>query len=363
MIRVWPQRTNAAGNAAGIRALGVPKTAGSSVGPAAQFDNASASVDTSDTGSPDSAEPLTEAISLLESFVSTFEPGRYGGEDAARLVEYFSRAERLCATGKALAAKRATETDLHKRDGLRSGAEWLARKTGDSVGGAAGSLQLADSMGEHLELDEALRKGQLSHARARQVADVLKVDPTSEDELVEAAKDPRETNRQLQDRCLRAKAKARSGEDTAAHYERIRKSRYLRHYTDGDGALRLEGLFTPDAGAKLIAALKPTRTAIFDEARAHGVRERPEAYEADALVALLTGERPRMPRGDGAGQADTGRASTDPADSDQTRLRPDRLGPHDHRMLLDGLPPTGQRPPPGRPRRLAPGPPRERRVL
>ncbi len=85
-------------------------------------------------------------------------------------------------------------------------------------------------------MGEALRTGQLSHARARQVADVLRVDPTSEDELVEAAKDPRETNRQLQDRCLRAKAKARSGEDTAAHYERIRKSRYLRHYTDGDGA-------------------------------------------------------------------------------------------------------------------------------
>jgi hypothetical protein len=171
------------------------------------------------------------------------------------------------------------------------------------------------------------------------VADVLKVDPTSEDELVEAAKDPRETNRQLQDRCLRAKAKARSGEDTAAHYERIRKSRYLRHYTDGDGALRVEGLFTPDAGAKLIAALKPTRTAIFDEARAHGVRERPEAYEADALVALLTGERPRMPRGGGAGQADTGRASTgrassgragtDQADSDPTDSDPTDSDPTD----------------------------------
>jgi hypothetical protein len=244
--------------------------------------------------------------------VSTFEPGRYCGEDAAALVEHFSRGEHLCATGKALAAKRATETELHKKDGLRSPAEWLARKSGDSLGGAAGSLQLADSMGEHPELGSALRTGQLSHARARQVADVLKVDPTSEDELVDAATDPRETNRQLQDRCLRAKAKARSQEDTAAHYERIRKSRYLRSYTDGDGAFRLEGLFTPDAGAKVLAALKPTRTAIFDEARALGVRERPEAYEADALVALLTGERPRMPRGGGAstGSASTGRSST-----------------------------------------------------
>jgi hypothetical protein len=152
-------------------------------------------------------------------------------------------------------------------------------------------LQLADQMDDHPGLGEALRKGQLSQSRARQVADALTVDPNSEDELVEAAKNTNETNRQLQDRCLRAKAKARSATDSLAHYERIRKRRYLRHYTDRDGAFRLEGLFTPDAGAKLLAALKPTRTVIFDEARRQGVKERPEAYEADALVALVTGER------------------------------------------------------------------------
>ena len=301
------------------------KTARSS-DPAGSSDTAGSS---DSTPSPDSAESLTEAIALLESFVSTFEPGRYGGDDAARLVEHFSCGEHLCATGKALAAKRATETDLHKRDGLRSAAEWLARKTGDSRGGAAGSLQLADSMGEHPELGQALRTGQLSHARARQVADVLRVDPTSEDELVDAAKDPTETNRQLQDRCLRAKAKARSEEDTAVHYERIRTSRYLRSYTDGDGALRLEGLFTPDAGAKVLAALKPTRTAIFDEARAHGVRERLEASEADALVALVTGERPRMPRGGEAstGPASSGRAGSGQTDSAATGSDPDDTDP------------------------------------
>ena len=90
-------------------------------------------------------------------------------------------------------------------------------------------------------LADALRSGDLSSSRARQVADVLKIDPTSEDELVEAAKDKNESNRQPADRCLRAKAKARSAEDAQAAYERIRASRYLRHYTDRDGAFRLEG--------------------------------------------------------------------------------------------------------------------------
>src|ERR1700729_2389804 len=80
-----------------------------------------------------SADSVAEAISLLESFVGAFEPGRYSGEDAAVLVERFSLGERLCATGKALAAKRATETELHRKDGSRSAAEWLAGKTGESL--------------------------------------------------------------------------------------------------------------------------------------------------------------------------------------------------------------------------------------
>ncbi|HEX4218433.1 MAG TPA: hypothetical protein VHZ02_08695, partial [Acidimicrobiales bacterium] len=264
-------------------------------------------------------QSLTEALSVLESFVSAFEPGRYSGDDAAVLVESFARGEHLCATGKALAAKRAAETEHHRKDGSRSAAEWLAGRTGESVGAAAGSLQLADQMENHPGLGEALRSGELSHGRARQVADVLRVDPNSEDELLEAAKNKDETNRQLADRCLRAKAKARSAEDNRAAYERIRKSRYLRHYTDRDGAFRLEGLFTPDAGAQILAALKPTRTVLFDEARRLGLRERPDAYEADALVALLTGERPRAPRGRGTDHAEAATAQgSGPAGADLT---------------------------------------------
>ncbi|HXA32941.1 MAG TPA: HNH endonuclease signature motif containing protein [Acidimicrobiales bacterium] len=269
------------------------------------------------------ADSLTEAFAVLESFVSDFEPGLYSGDDASVLVERFARGEHLCATGKALAAKRAAETELHRRDGHRSAAEWLARKTGESLGHAAGSLQLADQMEHHPELGDALRSGELSHSRAHKVADVLRVDPDSEDELVEAAKNKDETNRQLADRCLRAKAKARSVEDARAHYERIRKARYLSHYTDRDGAFHLEGLFTPDAGAKVLAALKPTRSAIVNEARRLGLRERPEAYGADALVALLTGQRQPLTPIDGrpADDGDTARAAPDqgrPKDNDRT---------------------------------------------
>ena len=288
------------------------------------------SPDTAESSSPDTAESVTEAISLLESFVSSFEPRRYSGEDAAVLIERFSRGEHLCATGKALAAKRATEADCHRRDGARSAAEWLSKKTGESVGASAGALALADQMEDHPVLDDALRTGELSTSRARQVAGVLKLDPDSSEELVEAAKDPTESHRQLADRCLRAKAKARSTEDALAAYERIRDSRHLHHYTDSDGAFRLEGLFTPDAGAKVLAALRPARTALFDEARRLGIRERPDAYDADALVALLTGER--RPSGPGRGQAGSGPDGIRTGRHRTGRLRHDRwAGRHRHR--------------------------------
>jgi hypothetical protein len=108
-------------------------------------------------GADVSAESLAEAISLLESFVADFEPGRYSGDDAAVLVERFTRGEHLCAAGKALAAKRAAETELFRRDGHRSAAEWLAGKTGESLAAAAGSLRLADHMEHHPGLGDALR--------------------------------------------------------------------------------------------------------------------------------------------------------------------------------------------------------------
>jgi 5-methylcytosine-specific restriction endonuclease McrA len=50
----------------------------------------------------------------------------------------------------------------------------------------------------------------------------------------------------------------------------------------------------------------PPAPVIFDEARRQGLRERPEAYEADALVALLTGARHRRRRVGGSGTTKSG---------------------------------------------------------
>ena len=66
-----------------------------------------------------------------------------GGEDAARLLSLFAEAERLAGAAKALMARRVEETSVHKSEGCRSAAEFLAKKTGTSVGAAGRELETA----------------------------------------------------------------------------------------------------------------------------------------------------------------------------------------------------------------------------
>jgi len=60
----------------------------------------------------------------------------------------------------------------------------------------------------------------------------------------------------------------------------------LRHWTDTEGAFRLAGKLTPEAGATVLGALAPFERAAFDAARRDGRHDSHEAYLADALVDL-----------------------------------------------------------------------------
>lgn len=230
---------------------------------------------------------LSAAVDAISEFVSDFEPGRYSGPDAASLVEVFTRAERLAAAGKTLAATRAAAANCHQIAGQRSAAHWLAGVTGESVGQAIDVLALGETLEAHPGVGEAYRSGKLSPSGAKAVAGAVAVNPASEGELLKVAEE--DTLRRLRDRCLRAKAQGRSSFDAGRAYEAIRAARFCRTWTDAEGAFRLDALLTPDAGASLQAALTTESTRIFQQARAAGIREPRAAYGADALVALVTG--------------------------------------------------------------------------
>jgi hypothetical protein len=241
---------------------------------------------TTDVSSEPSAA-LFSAIGVIASFVSSFEPERFTGEDAASLVAWFTKAERLCGAGKTKAAARVAESPRHAHLGHRTPAEWLASVTGESLGEANDVLRLGSTLSRHPEVDEAYREGRLSRSGAKLVADAVRANPNREGDLLHGAE--HDTLRQLRQRCLKAKAEAQSKEGADQAYAAIRANRRCRTWTDSDGAFRLDALLTPDAGASLAASLAAQSARHFDQARRSGLHESSDNYAADALVALITG--------------------------------------------------------------------------
>ncbi len=68
-----------------------------------------------------------------------------------------------------------------------------------------------------------------------------------------------------------------------------RKSRYLKLWTDSDGAGHLEAKMTPDAFGIVKSGLEQIAKEIFEEARKEDRRESQRAYLVDALVQMAGG--------------------------------------------------------------------------
>jgi hypothetical protein len=83
---------------------------------------------------------LVELREALESVVGEVEREVLEAGLAARLVGEFAAMEKLCAAGKALAARRMAESGSWRRCDERSPAHWMARATGASVGEAVAVL-------------------------------------------------------------------------------------------------------------------------------------------------------------------------------------------------------------------------------
>jgi len=102
---------------------------------------------------------LASVESGLAGFVETFDPARFSGDDAGVLVRHFARIEHLAQAGKVLAATRAAGSDIHRRSGQRSGAEWLAAETGEPVGDAIDTLKLGEDLGSQPGVEDASGRG------------------------------------------------------------------------------------------------------------------------------------------------------------------------------------------------------------
>jgi hypothetical protein len=231
-------------------------------------------------------DELGSLVEQLRRTLARFEPGVSGGDEATQLLRLFAEGERLCAAGKVLAAGRVSETEVWRRGGWRSLADWMAQASGAKRARAAEVVEVAARLRDCPLAESEMRAGRLSEAQAHAVVDAVCVRPDLEQQLVDFAKS--HTVRQLEDECRRVKV---SREEAESEHERLRRTRGFRTWTGKDGAFCFSGRATPEAGAEFAAAIEERQSQVIRTARANGERDSFDAYALDALVELVTEER------------------------------------------------------------------------
>jgi hypothetical protein len=214
----------------------------------------------------------------LRRWVGGLDPNAVPLPEALELFEAYAAVVRLGESAKTLLAGRVEEARTWQQAGYRSAAEQLAAVSGSSVSAARNRLETSKQIEALPATADALRAGKLSAAKAEAIASAATVAPDAEAALLAKADAPLAV---VRDQCLQAKAVDRD----AAH-ARIRRERYAREFTDGEGAWNFRARGTPEDGARFRHALDPIVDEMFKTARAEDREESREAYAFDAFIAL-----------------------------------------------------------------------------
>jgi len=224
---------------------------------------------------------LKTVVTQLREVASDIDVDVIDGKAAAELVRIGDEIRRFGDSLRTVAVGQVERTNGWKGEGARNISEWLATETDCAQYEAQSVVMLANQL-QHLPATQAaLLSGTLSGTQAVEVARGAIVAPNTESQLLNLAKHV--TVRDLRDATARVIAGAT---DEAARHKQIHKTRFLKSWRDPDGAFIIKGRMTVANGALVMAALKPLQDEIFKAARKSGAHERPDAYAADALMAL-----------------------------------------------------------------------------
>ena len=226
-------------------------------------------------------DELKSAVTHLREVTSRINVDVIDGKSAGELVRISEEARRTIDGLRTSAMGRVGTTEAWRVGGSKNSAEWVALHTGTPIYEAQAVVILAGQLRHLPQTVEAMSAGVISAAQAVEVARGATAEPHAEERLLNLAKSS--TVRTLRDEASRVIAAAT---DEASRHKQIHKNRCLKTWTDQDGAFNLKALMTAANGALVMAALKPIQDEIFKVARKSGEHERPEAYAADALMAL-----------------------------------------------------------------------------
>ena len=229
---------------------------------------------------------------------------------------------------------RYEESRAWSRNGAKSPEDDIADKTGSTKGAARRRLSTSKRLGAQPKTDHAVKGGELSEEQASEVSSAADASPEDEDDLLETAR--RRSLRELREKAAASRAKA---EDSEARARRLFKARCMRRFRDLEGMEKLLLALPPDRMAEIDAWLNRFIDQEFADARDRGQLEEREAYAADVVYRLLTGQPANQPRpaprpaGPAEAAAEGGESADDVADdeSDATPrarnangVRPDR---------------------------------------
>jgi len=226
-------------------------------------------------------DKLKDVVTTLREITSDIDVETIDGKSAAELVRISEEARRVIDGLRTSAIGRVGTTEAWRVGGSKNSAEWVALHTGTPIYEAQAVVILADQLRHLPQTVEAMNAGKISTAQAVEVARGATAEPHAEERLLNLAKSS--TVRTLRDEASRVIAAAT---DEVERHKRIHKNRYIKTWTNQDGAFNLKACMTVANGALVMAALTPFQDEIFKQARKSGEHATPEAYAADALMAL-----------------------------------------------------------------------------
>ena len=228
-------------------------------------------------------DQVRAAVATLKVVVRDFEPRVVDGHDARTLVELFAKVERLGAAGKALAARRVSETGTFRQSGHKTAGQYLAEVSGTTVGAAEAAIRSAERLDELPVANESFRNGELSEVQAKEISYAASKDPSAERRLVGYARNRRSV-KGLRDEC--ARVVAASVRDDRAWAQELHETRAMTRWYER-GQYRADLRLAPDRAVRFDAAVEAETDRLFRQARAEGRQEPRAAYRADAIANLV----------------------------------------------------------------------------
>ena len=234
---------------------------------------------------PATAAEVLRAAAVLRDVCERLEPNAIGLHEVPAVFDHLTAMELFAGGAVLRMAARYEEAGAWKRNGARSAAEDIGRKTGTGTGKAKRKLETSKRLPKQRKTDEALRKGEVSNEQASEVSDAASAAPDAEDELLGSAR--QEPLHQLKKRA--AEARARADKDREATRRRLHSQRKVKRWDGSDGMGNLLLSLPADEMREIDAALKASIDRRFADARNAGRFEPPEAYAADEVRERLLG--------------------------------------------------------------------------